>query len=244
VSPDRQFQVVSCLDSASGNWRTHATGKLADPGIAPAAAETLDTIRVRCAEEITGTDFYQKAREAHLQLGPRFQWIDHVWRREGEALCRMRLPRPADETEQYRLHPGLVDSCFQLIGAALFTTGELSAFVPIGIDEYRFYQRPMQVELWCHVVLRPGQDARSSTFTADLNLIDQTGTVYAAVEGMRIRRAPREALLRRSEARIGEWLYEVDWQPAPRIAASLANTGTWLIVPDRAGVAEALAREL
>ncbi|HXA49392.1 MAG TPA: beta-ketoacyl synthase N-terminal-like domain-containing protein, partial [Candidatus Acidoferrum sp.] len=43
VTPDRQFQVVSCLDSVSGNWRTHATGKLGDSGIAPAAPETLDT---------------------------------------------------------------------------------------------------------------------------------------------------------------------------------------------------------
>src|SRR6185295_11548515 len=102
-------------------WTLHATGKLGKQDASPAGnwAEKLPIadIQQRCREELAAAEFYRKVREAELQLGRRFQWIDHVWRRDGEALCRMRLPEPEDEIESFELPPGLIDSCFQLMGA-------------------------------------------------------------------------------------------------------------------------------
>jgi NADPH:quinone reductase-like Zn-dependent oxidoreductase/acyl carrier protein len=250
LSTDGAFQVVSCPAGAAppDAWSVHATGKLAAGAATPAAHDALDEIQSRCTDRIAGDDFYRKALEANLQLGPQFQWIDHVWRRDGEALCRMRLARLSDECDRYELHPGLVDSCFQSIGAALAVSESAGdAFVPVAIGEYRLMRKPSATtELWCHIVLRPGQQPRGASFIADLRLVDLEGTVYAVVEGIIVRRAPREALLRRAEANVVDWLYEIDWRRVslPASVEAVPVGSAWLVIPDRAGVAASLAEQL
>src|SRR6202011_4777103 len=97
------FQIFSSAapEADQTAWVLHATGKLSkqEASLAQSSPEKLPIaeIQQRCREEFSAAEFYQKAREAELELGERFRWIEYVWRRDGEALCRMRMPEAGDD---------------------------------------------------------------------------------------------------------------------------------------------------
>jgi hypothetical protein len=84
VSTSDSLAVAAELASASGN---------------PAQASvSLEAIRERCQEELSGTEFYQSVWNQQFQLGPSFRCIDKLWRRNGEVLGQLHLSS-VSETE-------------------------------------------------------------------------------------------------------------------------------------------------
>jgi acyl transferase domain-containing protein/NADPH:quinone reductase-like Zn-dependent oxidoreductase/NADP-dependent 3-hydroxy acid dehydrogenase YdfG len=217
---ETSFQLLSRAeeDTDPSAWILHAEGKLVSHAArAWPQGPSVDDVRERCEQEFTASAVYEKAAQAELQLGPQFRWIDHVWRRDGEAIARMRVPEPADDVNTYHLHPGLIDSCFQLLGAgAPASESAATAYAPIGIGEFCFHQRPSGAPLWCHVVFGQSGEHRTETLKADLRLIEDDGLIIATAERVLVKRALREALLGRAGAPLEDWLYEIDWQPCPR----------------------------
>src|SRR4029077_10621532 len=111
---------------------------------------------------------YQLMHQLGLQLGPSFQWIQQIWRREGEALACLRSPRSPEEADPYVLHPGLLDSCFQTLGATFASQKlEQSAYIPISIERLVVHRRPSG-RLWNHARLRPTVSPDGQTFVGDL----------------------------------------------------------------------------
>ena len=86
------FKIVSLQD---GEWKTHVGGTLAwqesETTTAPQALD-ITAVQARCTEEITQDDFYQEVAELGLEFGPDFRGLNHIWRRDGEALGRVELP--------------------------------------------------------------------------------------------------------------------------------------------------------
>src|SRR5579871_798844 len=220
---ETSFRILSCAEEDTGplSWILHAEGKLVIQA-APAPWSSADEaairdIQERCREQFTASEVYQRAAQAELQLGPQFRWIDHIWRRDGEALARMRLPQLIDDVNAYQLHPGLIDSCFQLLGAgAPAPDATLTAYAPVAIGEFRFHKRPSGAPLWCHVLMSQGGEHRTDTLRADLRLVEDSGQVIATGQGVLVKRALKQALLGRAKPRLEDWLYEIEWQPSAR----------------------------
>ncbi|WP_194868995.1 type I polyketide synthase [Myxococcus sp. AB025B] len=230
-------------DAESPRWTLHATGRLERSGEAPSEAEPLAGLEARFEALPSIERFYEGIDRQGLVLGRQFRWLEAVSRGEREALGRLRLPDEGDGAEDYRLHPGLIDSCFQVLGAVSgFSSIEGMAFVPIGID--RFVLHGAQRPRFCHLVLRSGTGAVDEASTVDLRLLDDAGAVVAEVHGLTIRRAPRDTVLRRDTG-AAPLRFQVEWQPRPAAAlASASEPVTWLLLADRGGFAEALARQL
>jgi acyl carrier protein len=243
-----RFRLLSApaVEVEDAEWSLHATGSLsALRATAEAEPFVPDEVRARCPEESSGGVFYPGFREVGYTLGPAFQWIGPIWRREGEALCQMETPPLRESTDPYELYPGLVDSCFQLLcscrsfSAEEITRGD-SLFIPFSIGAFRYYGKPSG-RLWCHARLPEQND---ETLNGELRLYDEDGRLVAEVTGFTARRIQREAIQRATEARLPDWLYEIAWRPRPLPTGSTRIEGTWLLLADWGGMAEGLAASL
>ncbi len=142
-----------------------------------------------------------------------FRPIVHLWRRDGEALGQIRLSEDmGSEAGAYQLHPALLNACFQVLGAAFPATGAQASYLPVGIERAAVFGRP-GLDVWSHVSQRPGDGQHAETIACEVRLLDQTGQVLAVIEGLSLKRASREALLRAAPERVNDWLYQVEWQP-------------------------------
>ncbi|MEK7785824.1 MAG: polyketide synthase dehydratase domain-containing protein, partial [Chloroflexota bacterium] len=233
------FKAFSFAETGE-TWKQHATGsiQLAPPDEkslearvlagGPTAgmrlvsnSETLapfsvDEVRARCPDEISGDDYYAKVRGLGLEFGSDFRGIARLWRRDGEALGQIRLPDSlAADAAKYAIHPAFLDACFHLLGAPLPDDGTDTAYLLIGIERFRLYASP-GAQLWNHTLLK-NMDANKETFVGEIRLYDDDGLLVAEATGLQLKRAGREALMRATQGqRFGDWLYEVQWQLKPR----------------------------
>jgi acyl transferase domain-containing protein len=236
---------IHSLAASGEQWVCHATGRLrAGVGVSAAAAEPLSAVQGRCGEELPGSALYQRMRENDIDLGPGFAWIEQVWRGDGEALGRLRVALPQDELETYSIHPGLLDSCFQLLALA-FPSERLAegAHVPVGVASFRWY-RPGAAAVWCQARARAEESAGAATLAGDVRLLDAAGELVAEVAGLYVRRAPREVLLAATEES-EEGLVGVEWRLQPLAAAAAGElAGTWLLLGEPGAWMERLAAQL
>ncbi len=219
LTPDGEkatFKAFSFAETGE-TWKQHATGtiQLAPPET-PASTFSVDEVRARCPDEISGDDYYAKVRGLGLEFGSDFRGIARLWRRDGEALGQIRLPDSlAADAARYAIHPAFLDACFHLLGAPLPDDGTDTAYLLIGIERFRLYASP-GAQLWNHTLLK-NMDANKETFVGDIRLYDDDGLLVAEATGLQLKRAGREALMRATQGqRFGDWLYEVQWQFKPR----------------------------
>ena len=222
-------------------WKIHAAGRIRTVTHLPARDNlSLTVLRARCGSNvIAGDAFYRAMAERSIELGDSFQRIADLQARHGEAICRMR--KKGGDAAYSPLHPGLVDACFQLVGAALPQSDDgATAYVPFAIDRFEFHASTNEEDLWCHARVRSGGENGSGA-TADIQLFTEAGQIVAAIDGLHIRRAPREALLSLTAGDVDDWFYQVAWRCKEIPARTETASRSWLVVADRGGVGDALA---
>ena len=238
---------------AEQDWAMHACGKILQdqsfPGDTAPQSFVREEVQSRCQRTDYASSFYTKVREIGLQLGPSFQCIGDVWRSDGEALALLKQPGQ-HSASSVRLTAGMIDSCFQLIGAAL-PSGAVaeSVYVPVGLKQFQYFDYP-DATLWCHVALRPGDWLNQEVIAADIAIVTDDGGLVAKIENLAIKRAPRESMLRTTTGSGHDWLYRIEWQleepqhPAALLLDQADQSGLWLIIADTSGLAESLAERL
>jgi NADPH:quinone reductase-like Zn-dependent oxidoreductase len=241
------FRVYSRPAGNAGrdSWTLHATGKARIENERKDSSGVLmsspDEIRSRCTEDVSGADYYQALRSLGFDYGPAFQGIERVWRGQGEALGQIKLPQPLESDQgKYQIHPAVLDSCTQVLAAAVsLSIGEDAdgLYIPISYGEVRVFE-PAGPRFWSHARLWE-ESSDSKTLQGDVRLLDDEGRILAEVLGVRCTRLER-APEQEAERRINDWLYEIQWQPTPRLNQenhdSEVSPGLWLILSDQAGV--------
>ncbi|MBD2522076.1 type I polyketide synthase [Nostoc sp. FACHB-133] len=242
-----KFELFS-FNKQIDNWLVHATGRLSQDAGDIEKPLSWAELQTRCSQMLAGSDFYAQVREQGLQLGQRFQWVESMWRCDGEALCQMQFPQEfADEINTYLIYPGLIDSCFQFLGFALpQERRDNQVYVPFSINHFYFCQSPdFNSRLWCYGKLNSQTSSTAGMFIGDIWLLNEVGELVAYIEGLCLKQAPRQALLRANQAPTQEWLYQIQWQPKSRLSEQLpAIPGRWLIFTDANGIGRALAQKL
>jgi acyl transferase domain-containing protein/acyl carrier protein len=232
----------------SGEWVRHASGRIetASESVGQSAKQDLDLIRAQCGELLTGEEAYERFDGTGLEYGPAFQGLDQVARGTGEALARIALPEAARASScaGYRLHPVLLDSCFQLLAHSIpESEGESVAYLPVAIEKLRVRTLRAEDDLFAHVVLRSSADDKS--YTGDVWILDGEGNVLAEIVGLRVMQAAKESLLQGLASAIDDLFYEARWIASDRVetAASNGQARVWLFAEEGA-LADALASEL
>lgn len=246
------FQLASEKEQ-EGAWVTHSSGRvvMAKQGRVSASPEVfdIDAWSLRADRILGGDEFYAARRAAGYQFGPSFRRAEKIWQGKEKTLCSLAPPPGRIAFDQPRLHPGLLDACFQMIGG--FWEGEEETgqlLVPVRIGTFRFYKYPPATGgLWCLAQreTRPGRDGRS--YSGGMRLVDEKGETLAVAEGLELRKVGAELFLPR-ELRQGEdLLYTMRWRPSPGRGTKLPDRpvagekGAWLIFADASGLAAELA---
>jgi acyl transferase domain-containing protein len=184
------FSLTTDEEREESSWTPHVSGKVGvkDKDSEPPPME-LTTLQAQCCEEIAVEDAYRGYRERNIDLGPSFRAIAHLWRREGEALGQIHLPETLLlEAGNYKLHPVLLDACFQVLGATFFDRDKKETYLPVELESFHLYRRPGTC-LWSYVRINPVKDSDDHFLTANLDLLDETGNVVAQIKGLSVRRA-------------------------------------------------------
>ncbi len=190
-------------------WITHVSGR-----VAPYASKhpvddnetiNIEKVRAGCDRELTLEEFYSSYTNNGLEFGPLFQWGERYWQGAGEMLCRLNPVKPPQEKGIYRLHPGLLDSCFQLLNGFLINSEkELDkkegVFLPFSISYFRFYGvTENQGQLWCRAYLNDKDGLHERSAYNELKLFDETGRIIVEVSRFEFRKANLETLLKKTE---------------------------------------------
>jgi acyl transferase domain-containing protein/acyl-CoA synthetase (AMP-forming)/AMP-acid ligase II/NADPH:quinone reductase-like Zn-dependent oxidoreductase/acyl carrier protein/NADP-dependent 3-hydroxy acid dehydrogenase YdfG len=191
-------------------WVLHAEGRLLAE---KAASEPVELARLQAEllEPLEVSAYYERLRRQGLDYGPEFQVIEALWRGPGQALGKLRMPLGLSvEAFAYELHPVLLDGALQIVVATLGDTQDV--YLPVGLEHFGLLGSAGE-GLWSEVRLR---SAGQETVVADLRLLNDEGRMLALIEGLRLKRAERKALL--GEAAWWEWLYELAWRAQTRFS--------------------------
>ncbi|MBC7369125.1 MAG: thioester reductase domain-containing protein, partial [Undibacterium sp.] len=227
-------RVLSAPPQAGDEWLQHAHATLR-PGLAeetPAWTAELSS----AAAETPGPEFHRLLSGIGYTLGPSFCWVQSVCTGNHTSVALLAPPPGTLEPYGYDLHPGLIDSCFQLIGwSAGIDLEELrdgnAIYIPTSIDTVRFHRRPSQRPLRCHVRLADSAQRRALLIRGDLRLTEEDGTLIFEVLGFEARRAARSIILTDQAAPASDRFYEITWAetpPTPPPAPTASSTWTLL----------------
>lgn len=217
-----EAQAASTLH-ARGTIRRAPAGNSAQPPAADREPVSPATLKARCPQSIAGADFYHVMAERDLHYGPTFQGVTQIWRRDGEALGRLRLPELVlAETSAYQIHPALLDACFQVLAATLPGDNgqvvEEGLYLPVGLGKVQLHPPAgngsiadflVAHDLWVHALFRPDEDLAGETLKGDVFLIDDEGEVILEARDFRIQRVEGDA---GAEIDLDDWLYTVQWE--------------------------------
>jgi acyl transferase domain-containing protein/acyl carrier protein len=223
--------------SNSGPWKRHASmrGVAGEPASEEIGMAPIEELQRSCAE----TDrrhFYDRLRDVGVEFGPCFQGIERLWRCDGEAAGRIAVPTELSAgIDGFHLHPAVMDACLQLLGASLPAGGEDASddntYLMVGIERYVLRGTPGKA-FWSYARIRDASKG-GEVLTGDVFLLDDQGSELARLEGARLKRARREALLRGAQTDMDGWLYEIQWRPVGDLpsVAHLAESITGITEP-------------
>lgn len=240
----RIFSTVGDGRQPDGSWSLHTEGTATVTRDKAQAPFSLDEVKDRCSEPVSAERLYDEIWQGGLQLGRHFKWLEHIWRRDGEAIARMRLPGPDEGLDNGLLPPGLIDSCTQLLFACLPLEAD-TAYMFLGFDSFTYYGAA-HGRLLCHMALQTALSEKDLVI-GDYRLWTESGVLVAEATGVHLKQAPVETLVNSLKKPVEAPLYHICWEPAeqgiPSEKAGRENPGKWLIVggsdPAGASLAEA-----
>ena len=196
------------------------------------------------AESLAGASLYETYAGRGLELGQQFRWIEQLWNQDGRVHATFRAPRPGDECDRYVLHPGLLDSYFQMASGFLAADhGDAVLWLPVRIGRIEM-GHPVRRAVHGYAE-RVAASSDDGVLTAHLRLFDETGAPAGRIDGLQLRRVSREALRRMSGEDRREWLYRLEWRPAPLPSESpAAEPAHWLIFGAGGATPDALEARL
>ncbi|GLW47204.1 hypothetical protein Stsp02_28660 [Streptomyces sp. NBRC 14336] len=204
------------------------------------AAGPLPEARARCADAVDAGDHYAAMRRAGLSYGPAFQGAAELWRGAGEALARLRdRAELTDDSAAHLIHPAVLDSALQTLGAALGDSLGDATYLPVRVGAFTLFAE-RAFPRWAHAsVSAPDADAEEIT-GAEVVLYDDSGAVVGELTGVALRRVQGSGATEPA----GRDVYRVAWEETEAEAVGDRSPGRWLVLADRDGVGGGVAAAL
>jgi polyketide synthase 5 len=193
-----------------------------------------------------GSEIRDRLNQSGIQYGPAFASLVAVHTSEdaaGTVLAEV-VPNGPIRSEQasYGVHPALLDACFQSVAAhreVQATSGNVLA-LPTGIRRLRAYGSARNAR-YCYTRVT-GMD--TTGIEADIEVLDQHGTVLLVVQGLRF--ATNASENAHADTVLAERLLTIEWLRRQLPELPQADAGTWLLIgcPTTDGVATELSDAL
>lgn len=178
-----EFAVSSKTDS--GNWVTHAEGKV-EAIESDTAREVADLSAIMQQADAQSVPSFDEAGNDVFSFGPHWDTVREVWSRDAEALAKLQLRNDLQhELDIYHLHPSVLDNAVNLTSQ---DTG--ATFLPFMYKSIRVHA-PMTKDMFSHIRLKPsGEDAGESmeTMIYDIDLLSPEGRTLVEIRGYTVKR--------------------------------------------------------
>lgn len=187
---------VDIYSQYGDDWHLNASMELHVNPSLPLHTEaySAEAIQKRAAENYDAEHFYAHVWHPDFHLGESFRCVEHIWRRDGEALARMHMPRSSGGTN-VRPELLLLDACVQVIIAAMPPESEKGdVYIGFGQEYTRIYRPFGESEsVWCQAMLN-AETLDSGTITGSLYIFDDSGALIGELSNVAYRRVTREGL--------------------------------------------------
>ncbi len=217
--------------ASSGNL--HVTAEVGTIDTPLSSITDIDALRAQFEEETKPSDLYSRLDQIGLQYGPAFQPIKSLMLDPDKqhALGFLTIDDEFPATEGYRLHPSLLDGCFQILMGIL--PKDSGMYLPTGFKSIRVTGASSPKSIWCYGRL-VSMDAEK--IVCDLTIVDKSGQQIAEIRGMEATSASRGGAKRVN--RHGEQMdfeeNSMEWVPAVAVGEP-KRLGRWLIVANQNG---------
>jgi len=138
----------------------------------------LDEALGRCAEFLGQEAFLRMSVDKGYRIAPGFHSVRQLWRREAEAIARLRMPTGLTAAAAW-------EACFEPLLAVLPAGGANSGiWLPTSVGQARFLSE-LPEEVWVTAVFeggRSGSDGR-----ADVRVTNSSGEILASFLGIELR---------------------------------------------------------
>ncbi|MBA2679505.1 MAG: polyketide synthase dehydratase domain-containing protein, partial [Ktedonobacteraceae bacterium] len=202
------------------------------PATSPSMLEELQTMATHV---LPAQQFYAQSRAHGLEYGPLFQGIGRIWKSEGQALADIHLSHALlDDIQRYRLHPVLLNLCFQTLFAAI-EDSDAKHYLPIGARSCILLTEANPASIaWSYASLKtPTEQGGRSQLEGDVYLLDEQGRNVLTIKGLRLQRIS-PGMLQTLTPQGGEVhsCYELAWHPSSfqqETAQAPLQDGLWLV---------------
>jgi acyl transferase domain-containing protein/thioesterase domain-containing protein/acyl carrier protein len=242
---DARLTFQSRASESEKSWVHNASGRLRAHAALKHESINLAHLKESITHQASKQEIYAATTRAGLGYGPAFQALTSVHCRDGEALGEIHLPTElADTAPQHRIHPSILDACFQSAQFAALSSTDRGTFLPVRIDRLLFdpnnlQSRPNQA-LYCHAC-RIHETPQSIAY--NVRLTDADGRILLTADGYRTQAIRAHSVP--SQDSPEHWLYETKWIPQQlSSSASRKLSSRWLVFADRAGLGQNLASSL
>ena len=206
----------------------------------------LKTIQAELKPVIDLSTYYQNLRQQGLNYGSTFQGIKQLWQDKDRALGYIQIADKITDSA-YHLHPALLDSCLQLIGAA--TESSQGVYLPVGLESLNIYQSCGD-RIWAQVELKPTDDWQ---LIADLFLVNDAGDLVAEISNFSLQYLSITSLNKliglsaENIENTDSFLYEIGWQAQDLEIAKIEqanNCDRWIVIAQANNLTKKLVNKL
>jgi len=190
-----------------------------------------------------GAELRERFDEHGVQYGPAFTGLGAAHIAEGTlstVLAEVALPGAMrSQQKAYAVHPALLDACFQSVGAHpdVQVAGSGGLMLPLGVRKVRAYASTRNAH-YCYARVTSVDTAEVE---ADLDVLDEHGTVLLAVRGLQLGTGVSEAGSR--DRVLSERLLTIEWHQRELPELDITDAGSWLLI-STSDAAELTATEL
>ena len=216
-----KFEVTS-FESSIKRPLVHAHGEYQINIVQP-SAEPLDVSRLisDTSARWTQDKFYERLENiTKISHGSTFRWVTDCWLGDNYALAKLSMPAAVNETDEFFMHPGLVDSCFQVFGAVaikqLGESNEITA-VPFGFENLTIdrFAAKGHLHLWCYAKLSGDQTINDVIIKGDIILFSEAGKQIGSIESLSVHKTNASTFL--SDSAGSGFLFSREWLKEPPI---------------------------
>jgi mycocerosic acid synthase len=233
------FVVETHLEGENTQHATAALHAASDDPPPPAYDITALLAAHPCS--VNGTELRESFVERGVQHGPAFSGLATARTPEaggGSVLAEVGLPASIRfQQGAYHVHPALLDACFQSVAAGVQATGGAGLLLPLGVRRLRAYG-PTRNARYCYTRVTR---ADATGGEADLDLLDEHGTVLLTVRGLRTGTGISESSER--DRVLSERLLTLAWQQRALPEVADGDAKSWLLI-DTSNAADLLTTRL
>jgi polyketide synthase 5 len=214
----------------AGEHARQATAILCAAEAEPPPAQDISALRAAHPHREDGAEVRKHLDQRGVHYGPAFTGLAAAHTGDGATgtvLAEVALPgQIRSQQDAYGVHPALLDACFQSVAAhpEVRALGEDVLALPLGIRRLRAYGAARSARYCCTRVTK----ADTSGVEADLDVLDEHGTVVLAVQGLRMGTGATGN--DHDDRVLATRLLTIEWRQRELPEREHPDTGAWLVV--------------